>query len=264
VLTNAQHSNRDGKIGASFLPYLMAGDEAKIINEWRRLVGDPSYEREDLSDVWAVQLGSYLETFVLDWHERKTGKKLFDRQQWFTHPERPFLGCHVDCIRDHDATVIDAKVVGGHRKIDDVLALYMPQMIAQQRCTKTRSAALLVVVGGAEPVEYPVTWEDAYEDALWQRVDAFWACVGSLTPPFPLPAIAAPVKAEKVVDLTGSNSWAAEAACWLATKDAARQFDAATKAIKALVPADAAKAHGYGIAATRNKAGSLSIREIAA
>ena len=175
-----------------------------------------------------------------------------------------FLGCHVDCTRDDGATVIDAKVVGAYCKIDDVIALYTPQMIAQKACTKARSAALLVVVGGAEPVEYPVDWDDAYETALWQRVDAFWACVESLTPPFPLPAIAAPVKAEKVVDLTGSNSWAAEAACWLATKDAAKQFDAASKAIKALVPADAAKAHGYGVAATRNKAGSLSIREIAA
>lgn len=261
-LTAAQHANRDGKIGASFLPILMAGDEAKIINEWRRLIGDPTHEPLDFSDNWAVNLGSFLEPFVLDWHETKTGRKLVSRQQWFSHPTRLFLGCHIDCLRHEDSTVLDSKVVGHHRRIDEVVSHYTPQMVAQARCTKAERAALLIVHGGAEPTEHEVYWDNAYESALWERVDGFWACVESLTPPFPLPAVAAPVKPEKIVDFTGSNSFAADAAVWLSTKQAAADNKEAEKALKAQVPADAARCFGYGVAISRNKAGSLSLREL--
>src|SRR5215475_16121879 len=57
ALTPEQHARRDGKIGASFIPYLMAGNEAKLLSEWRRLVGDPEYVEEDLSDVWLPSFG---------------------------------------------------------------------------------------------------------------------------------------------------------------------------------------------------------------
>lgn len=261
MLTAAQHANRDGKIGASFLPILMAGDEAKIINEWRRLIGDPAYEPLDFSGNWAVSLGSFLEPFVLDWHERKTGKKIIGRQEWSSHPTRPYVGCHIDGFCD--GAVIDCKVVGHHRRIDEVIAHYTPQMVAQKACTDADRAVLLIVHGGAEPVEHEVYWDDAYSKALWERVDGFWACVESLTPPFALPAVVAPMKAEKIVDFAGSNSWAADAAVWLSTKQAASDNKDAEKALKAAVPADAARCFGYGVAISRNKAGSLSLREVA-
>ena len=43
ALTAEQQKHREDKITASFLPYLMAGDEKKILTEWQRIVGDPNY-----------------------------------------------------------------------------------------------------------------------------------------------------------------------------------------------------------------------------
>jgi hypothetical protein len=85
-------------------------------------------------------------------------------------------------------------------------------------------------------------------------------CVFNLTPPVVLLAVSAPVKAEKVYDMNGRNEWASEAETWLSTRKARKDNDAADKALKALVPADAMKCMGHGITVSRSKAGSLSIR----
>jgi hypothetical protein len=44
-------------------------------------------------------------------------------------------------------------------------------------------------------------------------------------------------------------------------KSAAKDFEAATKALKAIIPADAIKCSGHGITVSRSKIGSLTIRE---
>src|SRR6185437_8157340 len=88
MLSPAQLQARDGKITASFLPKLMAGDNAAILNEWRRVVGDPGWDPQNLDDSWPVQFGSYIEPFALDWHERKTGAFLSRRGEVVTCPER--------------------------------------------------------------------------------------------------------------------------------------------------------------------------------
>jgi hypothetical protein len=70
------------------------------------------------------------------------------------------------------------------------------------------------------------------------------------------------VKAEKIYDMTGSNQWGAEAVTWITTRQARKDNEAADKALKALVPADAVKCTGHGISASRSKSGSLTIREL--
>ena len=76
MLTEAQCRARDGKLTASRVGVLMSGDEAAIYALWREMIGDPDYKPEDLSDVWAVQLGSCTENLNLDWYERRTGRSV--------------------------------------------------------------------------------------------------------------------------------------------------------------------------------------------
>lgn len=261
MLSPDQVRNRDAKIGASFLPALMSGNDDRILNEWQRIVGDPAYIPDDLSDVWAVQLGSFLEPFALDWHERKLGHRLEQRGEWHMHPQRHYLGCHLDALCLATNTVIDCKVVGQWRKLDEVVSYYTPQMIAQKVCAGADAAALLVVHGGAEPIEVPVTWEPAYEALVWQRVDEFWKCVEDLTPPVFRESASAPIVPVKTYDMTGNNEWASEAVTWVTTRKAAKDNAAADKAIKAMIPADAVKCTGHGISVSRAKSGALTIRE---
>jgi predicted phage-related endonuclease len=260
ALTAEQHAKREGKITASFLPSLMAGDVTKIINEWRRIIGDPNYVPDDLSIIWAVEFGSYIEPFALDWHQKKVGP-LTRRGEFVLHPERPYFGSTLDAFRASDKTVIDCKAPGAFRKLDEVVAYYTPQMVGQRACVGADKAALLIVHGGAEPVEYPIAWEANYERELWDRVWHFQACVENLVPPAEMPAVAAPVAAVKTYDMTGNNNWGSAAATWLETKEHAQAFKSAEKTIKDAVPHDAVKCTGHHIVVSRNKAGSLSIKE---
>jgi len=261
ALTEKQVAFRENRVTASFAPYLMKGDETKILNEWRRIVGDPNYVPDDLSNNWAVQFGVYIESFAIDWHERKTGQALTERGLSISHPDKPYIGATLDCFRDSDRTVIDCKAPGMWRKVDDVLAQYPAQLVIQRGCMNANKQSLLVVHGGSEPVEHPIETTPEYEAEVWTRMDFFWQCVESLQPPVALPAVAAPIPVAKLrkLDMSGSNSWTEQATHWLANKEAAKTFEAAAKELKALGEQDVGEATGAGIVCKRNAAGSLSI-----
>lgn len=260
TLTAEQQRQRAGKITASFLPKLMAGDEEAIYREWQRLVEHPDYEPENLDDRWPVQFGSYIESFALSWHERKTGRPLIRRGEVVIHPDMPYVSCTLDAYRDDDACVIDCKAPGRWRKLDDVLAYYPAQMVVQRACVVGVRAALLVVHGGDEPAEHPIEWDDAFEAAVWTRVAWFQECIEGLIPPVAVKAVEAPVAAVRVVDMAMSNAWGEHAGTWLANREAAKAFDAATKELKALVEPDVSRAFGHGLAASRAKNGAITIK----
>jgi predicted phage-related endonuclease len=261
ALTAEQHAKRADKIGASFAPMLMAGDSDAIRSEWQRLVGDPSYEPKDLSNVWPVQFGSYIEPFALDWEERKNGHALTRRGEHVTHPKLPYLGCTLDAYREHDSTVIDCKAPGAHRKLDDVVAHYTPQMIVQRSCLQADHAALLIVHGGAEPREYPIEIDPDYEKLVFERLKDFWWHVENLICPVEMPAVAAPVVAAKIYQMDDKPDWKAQAERWHQAVGAAQIAKEAEKALKLMCPPDAVKCIGAGVVITRDRAGRLSLRE---
>lgn len=261
MLTEEQRLRRYGKIGASFVPALMYGNETVIINEWMRLVEHPDYKEPDFSDDWLVQFGSYIEDFCLNWHARKTGFPLVHRGQWVNHPEFSHIGCTLDAYRVADKCVIDCKARIGFQPIDEIRAYYCAQLVVQKACLKADKAALLIVHGGAEPREYEASWDAEYEAQVWERLAWFWSRVESMQPPCALPAVKGQVPAIRVVDMSGSNAWAAYAANWLGNKEARDCFERAAKELKSLIEPDVAKAFGHGICATRSRAGALSIKD---
>jgi len=261
MLTAEQKALRHGKIGASFIPSLMAGNADAIRREWMRLVEHPDYIEEDLSAEWLPMFGSYIEPFALDWHQRKTGRPLSRRQEWVVHP-CGYIGATIDCFREDDASVIDCKAPGRWNALENVLGYYPGQLVVQKACTGAERAALLIVHGGDEPAEFEIIWDEDYEAAVWDRIGWFWACVENLEPPVAIGEIKAPrINAVRVVDMRGNNSWADFAAIWLENKAAKMCFDGAVKGIKSMLEDDVARAFGHGICASRSKAGSITIKE---
>jgi predicted phage-related endonuclease len=261
MLSPDQVRQRDGKLTASRVACLMTGDEAKILNLWSELVGDPAFVEEDLSDVWPVQLGAHTESLNLDWYERRTGKALSKRGDVVVHPECDWAAATLDGWDDLLAAPVECKHVGGFEKTTAILERYMPQATWQMIVTGARRCIFSIIEGAREPVIEIVNYDEAYADELWSRANGFMICVGTLTPPVALPAVAAPVTPEKTYDFTGNNEWGANAATWITTRAAAKDFEAATKALKSIVPADAIKCAGHGITVSRSKIGSLTIRE---
>lgn len=262
MLNAEQIKARDGRLTASRVACLMTGDSDKIMNLWRELVGDPGFVLEDLSDVWAVQLGTCTEGLNLEWYSRRTGRALTRQGEVVLRPGFDWAACTLDAFDAEKAAPVEAKHVGGFEKHDAIIARYMPQMHWQMLCTETKRCMLSVIEGAREPIIDEIEFDGAYASELWDRAWKFMQCVWNLTPPVEFAPVAAPVKAEKTYDMTGKNEWAAEAVTWITTRQAAKDNAAADKAIKALVPADAAKCTGHGISVSRNKAGSLSIKEL--
>lgn len=262
MLNPTQIAARDGKLTASRVACLMTGEEEKILNLWRELVGDPGFVPEDLSGVWPVQLGTCTEGLNLDWFERKHGA-VSARGDVMPGPQ-DWMACTLDGWSVQHQCPIECKHTGGREPLETVIARYQPQMHWQMLCTEAKQCALSVILGGNEPVVEFIPFDEAYAAELMARAEAFWLCVQTLTPPVAAPAVTAPVKAEKTYDMAQdhqSNLWSVEAGVWLENRAAMKKALAAEKELKGLVPVDAARCFGFGVEIKRNRAGSLSLRE---
>jgi hypothetical protein len=272
ALTAEQLARREGKITASFLPQLMAGDREAIHQKWLELVGDPNWQPEDLSNNRPVQFGSFIETFALDWHERKTQCELTRRGEVVDHPTRPYVCATLDAYRAADRCVIDAKANGAWMRLDEVLAFYTPQLLVQKGCVQSDNASLLIVHGGGEPTEYPITIDPEYERTVWERIDQFWQCVEMMMPPvetMKLQPLTPPEQwrsfdLDQEDQLAACNNWAPDMmdqlAVWSQTSQQAKDNEAACKLIKQLLPEDCGKVTWAGLIVQRNRARAVSIK----
>lgn len=260
TLTAQQLQERDGKLTASRVSVLMTGDEVKILNLWLEMIGDPSFVPEDLSGVWAIRLGETTEALNLAWYAKKLARTLTRQGEVIVHPTVEWAAATLDAWDPELPGPVEAKHCGGREPLETIVARYAPQTHWQMIVTGAKVCALSVIMGANEPVVEMLPYDRDYGLELFERAKQFMRCVETLTPPAALPAVAAPIRPEAVYDFTGKNNWSAEAATWLETREASKRCLAAEKAIKALVPADAARCHGHGVECKRDRAGRLSLR----
>ena len=258
ALTAEQQRLRADKLTASQIGALMSGDADKIMNLWKLHIGDPSYAEPDLTWVWPVRLGEFTEALNLLWYEHKHGK--ISRMGEVVYGNPDWMAATLDSWDDERKCPLECKTVGGRESLETVTARYMPQMHWQMMVTGASECAFSVISLPNEPIVEYIPRDAAYCVELMSRAEQFMRCVESLTPPVAMPAIAAPVVAAKIYDMSSSNSWAEFAGLWCNNKTAAEVFNNAAKELKTLMPADAAKAYGHNITLTRNRAGSLTIK----
>jgi predicted phage-related endonuclease len=258
MLTAAQIEARAGKLTASRVAALMKGDAEAILRLYREMIGEEP--EEDLSDVWFVQLGSCTEQLQMDWYEAKGGGWVVRRGNVVTHPMHDWAACTLDGWIYDLSCPIECKHVGGREPLEVIIERYQPQMQWQMECTGSMQCALSVIMGANEPIVEFVPRDPDYAAELMRRGAQFMDFVRRRVPPFVLPPAPPPIDASKVYDFTSNNSWAFSATDWLLNKDAAVCAENASKALKAMVPADAKKCSGHGVRITRNRAGHLSLR----
>jgi hypothetical protein len=123
-----------------------------------------------------------------------------------------------------------------------------------------RTAVLSVITGGGKWVEIL-----AHADPLHQRLIVtaerkFWRCVESGEPPrlFGIERPKPRIEAVRIVDMSGSNSWAEFADLFRSTRQAFLDHERSKAELKALMPEDAKEATGHGIRARRSKSGAVS------
>jgi hypothetical protein len=131
----------------------------------------------------------------------------------------------------------------------------MAQLQHNMWVTASRTAALSIITGGGKWVEMTIPADPLYQHLLLTAEKKFWRCVMSgeeprlfgVEPPRPR------LEAVRIVDMSGSNSWAEFAVTFRRTRPAYQEHESTKADLKKLVPEDAKEAVGHGLRAKRSK-----------
>ncbi|HWS65726.1 MAG TPA: YqaJ viral recombinase family protein [Steroidobacteraceae bacterium] len=258
-LSTEQRAQREGKLTASRVAVLMSGDKEGILRLYREMIGE--LQEENLDDVWPVQLGAATEQLSLDWYERRNKRLLIKRGEVVTSKRFEWAAATLDGFDPELNCPVECKHVGGFEPTVVIIDRYQPQMQWQMMCTDTTSCALSVIVGAKEPVVDFIDSAPAYIAEMVDRAEHFMMCVALREPPVQLPQIMPPVDPTASVDMNGNNRWAANANCYIMTKEDRDKFEEAKKTLKAMVPENALRAYGHGLMIYRDRRRALHVRE---
>jgi hypothetical protein len=265
-LTKEQEEMHRTCLSGSFMPALMNGDDAGVLRQWQLMTGHPDYLPLDLSDDWRAQHGSCTEALNLYWFYRKQGPisrvgdivHSFDfdwaavtLDAWYDR-----LHCPVECKDTAPANPFETRP-----PLELVAERYQPQLQWTMFVTDAAQCALSVSIYGAEPVVEFVPRDNEYIGKLLLRAKLFMKSVWDRTPPVTLPAVPAPGLRELAYDMSEIPLWHRHAAQWLQCRGAAESARESEKVLKSLVPGDAKKAFGCGIAITVDRADRKHLRE---
>jgi predicted phage-related endonuclease len=252
-------SDRRYFIGGSDARIIMGDDEAALLRLWREKRGE--IEPEDLSDNLVVQLGNATEDLNRRWYEANTGQVVVDIQKRVRHPVLRWMAATLDGRVEATGTVFEAKFMLPWSFSEEAAAeRYMPQLQHNMWVVATRGAVLSVITGGGKWVEITTHADPLYQHLVVTAERKFWRCVESGEPPRlfgvepPKPRIAA----VRIVDMSGSNSWAEFAGLFCSTRHAFLDHERSKAELKALMPEDAKEAIGHGVRAKRSKSGAVS------
>jgi predicted phage-related endonuclease len=254
-----QGSQRRCFIGGSDARVIMGQDEAALFRLWREKRGE--IDPEDLSGNLIVQLGVVTEALNRRWFERNTEQALKDIQRRIRHPVIRWMGATLDGVVEPSGAVFEAKFMLPWSFSEQGAAeKYMAQVQHNMWVTNAREAALSIITGGGKWVEITVPADPLYQHLLLTAEKKFWRCVETGEPPrlFGVDPPRPRVEAVRVVDMSGSNSWAEFAALYRSTRQAYIEHERAKTGLRALLPEDAKEAFGHGVRARRSRSGAVS------
>lgn len=237
----------------------MGADEAALFRLWREKRGE--MEPEDLSNNLAVQLGVATEQLNRLWYERNTGRKVTQVQRRVIHHAISWMGATLDGIVEETEAVFEAKFMLPWSFSEEGAAeKYMPQLQHNMWVVASRSSVLSIITGGGKWVEIPIPADPLYQHLLLTAERKFWRCVQSGEPPqlFGVEPPRPRSQAVRIVDMSGSNSWAEFATMFRKTRAAHAEHENAKAELKKLIPEDVKEAIGHGIRAKRTKSGALT------
>jgi predicted phage-related endonuclease len=246
-------------IGGSDARIVMGNDEANLIRLWREKRGE--IEPEDLGDNLIVQLGSVTEDLNRRWYERNTGYAIKHVQRRIQHPVNKWMAATLDGLVEPSGAVFEAKFMLPWTFSEQAAAeKHMAQLQHNMWVANARSAVLSIITGGGQWVELTLHADPLYQHLLLTAEKKFWRCVQNGEPPrlFGVEPPRPRLEAVRIVDMSGSNSWAEFAAVYRRTRPAHQEHESSKADLKKLVPEDAKEAIGHGLRAKRSKSGAIS------
>jgi predicted phage-related endonuclease len=255
------HERRLSVIGGSDANKIMSG-------EWRDLylVKTGEWEGDDLSNILAVQMGSWTEALNLAWYYKQTGLRVSDANcAHIVHPNIPYMGGNLDGRIDilGKDVVFEAKHTNSSMNIDKAVSRYYPQLQHLMCVIDADEAHLSCFFGNSKWDKAIVPRDQAYIDILIEWEEEFWSHVESELEPEDRPGYGKMIDTStlKIVDMTGNNMWADLADQYHEHSANAASFERAKKSLKELIESDVGEAHGHGIRIKRSTNKSLRVYE---
>jgi hypothetical protein len=195
------------------------------------------------------------------WYERNTGQVITDVQRRVFHPVKRWMAATLDGMVEGTGAVFEAKFMLPWTFSEEAAAeKHMAQLQHNMWVTSSKAAALSIITGGGKWVELTICADPLYQHLLLTAEKKFWRCVMSgetphlfgVEPPRPR------LEAIRIVDMSGSNSWAEFATAYRDSRPVFLQHEAAKAELKKLMPEDAKEAIGHGLRAKRSKSGAVS------
>jgi YqaJ-like viral recombinase domain len=252
-------ADRRSFIGGSDARVIMGSDESTLLRLWREKRGEA--DPEDLSDNLAVQLGTVTEDLNRRWYERHTGHTIKHSQRRMQHPVNKWMAATLDGLIEPSGAVFEAKFMLPWSFSEEAAAeKHMAQLQHNMWVANSRTAVLSIITGGGKWLEMTIHADPLYQHLLLTAEKKFWRCVMTAEPPslFSIEPPRPRLEAIRVVDMSGSNSWAELAAVFRRTRPAHQEHEDAKAGLKKLVPEDAREALGHGLRAKRSKSGAVS------
>jgi predicted phage-related endonuclease len=246
-------------IGGSDARIIMGDNETALIRLWREKRGE--IEPQDLSGNLVVQLGLATEELNRRWYEANTGQVVTDIQKRIRHPVLRWMRATLDGRIEGSDAVFEAKFMLPWSFSEEAAAeKYTPQLQHNMWVIAARSAVLSVITGGGKWVEITAHADPLYQHLIVTAERKFWRCVENGEPPclFGVEPPKPRIEAVRIVDMSGSNSWAEFAGLFRNTRRAFLDHERSKAELKALMPEDAKEAIGHGIRAKRSKSGAVS------
>jgi len=237
----------------------MGNDEAALLRLWREKRGE--VEPEDLSGNLIVQLGVATEDLNRRWYEANSGQVITDIQQQVRHPTVRWMGATLDGRVEATGAVFEAKFMLPWSFSEEAAAeKHMAQLQHNMWVVASRAAVLSVITGGGKWVEITTHADPLYQHLIVTAERKFWRCVESAEPPrlFGVEPPKPRIEAVRIVDMSGSNAWAAFAGIFAQTRAAYVEHEQAKAELKGLMPQDAKEAIGHRVRAKRSISGAVS------
>ena len=251
-------------VGGSDARIIMGNDEAALVRLWQEKRGEA--EPEDFSSNLVVQLGVATEDLNQRWFELNTGQTVKDRQRHAIHPLIRWMAATLDGVVEVTGAVFEAKFMLPWSFTEEgAVTKHMAQLQHNMRVIGASEAALSIITGGGHWLSVKIAADPLYQHLLVTAERNFWRSVVTgeqprlfnAQPPRPR------VTAVRLVDMSGSNSWAEFAGMFRRTRAAYAEHEKAKTELKALMPEDAREAAGHGIRARRSKSGAVSFDLVA-
>jgi len=273
-MTQPAEISRDDYIGSSNAKDILDGNWRKLYREKKGLI-----EREDLSDKFNVQLGTYTEHFHLDWTIRRMieageiALEIDHGRQKFAKPEGVnFVGAHIDALVGYESdskspiAPVEAKHSSGKRSMDELLEWYMPQVQHHLWCTGAAKGVVSVIQGNVEPERLWIgrseDWLKVYGAAcakFWQHItnnsEPGTTSPGVIMPQAVIDAIPLNGRIRRCVDT--DNMFIDRAHTLIDNEAAARSYESAKKDLKAMMGPDDGELYSEILTLKKDKRGAV-------